>query len=145
MTSGLALLLALAVGPADGSAAIAPPPRLLVFTVSAGFVHDVVRRPSEPAGGPVAGVPKPADLSLVERTLVEMGVEGGFEAVPSRDPAVFAPAELAKFDGVLFYTTGELPLSAEQRAGLLDFVAKGKGFVGIHCATDTFYEWPEYG
>lgn len=50
------------------------------------------------------------------------------------------------FDAVVFYTTGELDLDAEQKAALLSFVREdGKGFLGIHSAVDTFYEWPEYG
>lgn len=50
------------------------------------------------------------------------------------------------FDAVVFYTTGELDLDAEQKAALLSFVREdGKGFLGIHSAADTFYEWPEYG
>ncbi len=118
----------------DGDGPAEPPPhRLLVYTLSAGFEHDVVKRPA------------PAELSLVERALVEMGSDARFEAVPTRDAAEFESARLARYDAVLFCTTGELPLSAEQRAAFLDFVARGKGFVGVHCATDTFYQWPEYG
>jgi type 1 glutamine amidotransferase len=50
------------------------------------------------------------------------------------------------FDTVIFYTTGELPMNDEQKKSLLSFVHDdGKGFVGIHSATDTFYQWPEYG
>jgi type 1 glutamine amidotransferase len=50
------------------------------------------------------------------------------------------------FDAVLFYTTGELDMDAQQKADLLSFIKDdGKGFVGIHSATDTFYQWPEYG
>ncbi len=50
------------------------------------------------------------------------------------------------FDAVVFYTNGELDLDTEQRQALLDFVAvDGKGFVGIHTAAATAYEWPEYG
>ncbi|HZT33344.1 MAG TPA: ThuA domain-containing protein [Bryobacteraceae bacterium] len=50
------------------------------------------------------------------------------------------------FDAVFFYTTGELDLDAEQKASLLSFVRDdGKGFLGAHSATDTFYQWPEYG
>jgi putative heme-binding domain-containing protein len=109
-------------------------PRLLVFTLSAGFEHDVVKRPSS------------GDLSLVERALVDLGRDrGGFEAVPSRDPAAFERESLNGYAGVLFYTTGELPLSAPQRTALMEAIAGGKGFVGIHPATDTFYQWPEYG
>lgn len=50
------------------------------------------------------------------------------------------------FDAVIFYTTGELKLDDEQKASLLSFVREdGKGFIGVHSATDTFYQWPEYG
>ncbi|MCS7027083.1 MAG: ThuA domain-containing protein [Bryobacteraceae bacterium] len=50
------------------------------------------------------------------------------------------------FDAVAFYTTGELDLTDAQKAALLSFVREdGKGFIGIHSATDTFYQWPEYG
>jgi len=50
------------------------------------------------------------------------------------------------FDAVIFYTTGELPLNDEQKKSLMSFIKEdGKGFIGIHSATDTFYQWPEYG
>ena len=49
------------------------------------------------------------------------------------------------FDAVVFYTTGELDMDASQKADLLSFVRDGKGFVGVHSAIDTFYQWPEYG
>jgi len=50
------------------------------------------------------------------------------------------------FDAVAFYTTGELPLDDQQKADLLTFVREeGKGFIGMHSAGDTFYQWPEYG
>ncbi len=50
------------------------------------------------------------------------------------------------FDAVFFMTTGELPMDDEQKAALLSFVRDdGKGFLGAHNATDTFYQWPEYG
>jgi len=50
------------------------------------------------------------------------------------------------FDAVLFYTTGELAMSEQQKKDLLAFVHDdGKGFIGVHSAIDTFYKWPEYG
>lgn len=50
------------------------------------------------------------------------------------------------FDAVFFMTTGELPMDASQKADLISFVRDdGKGFLGAHNATDTFYKWPEYG
>src|SRR6185369_8899201 len=74
--------------------------RVLVYTVSAGFEHDVVKRA------------KPDELSIVEKALVDLGARTGhFEAVPTRDAASFSAENLAKYDLVFFYTTGELPLS----------------------------------
>jgi type 1 glutamine amidotransferase len=53
---------------------------------------------------------------------------------------------LNDFDAVLFYTGGELPMDASQKADLLSFVHDdGKGFIGVHSATITFTEWPDYG
>ena len=54
---------------------------------------------------------------------------------------------LVQYDAVVFCsTTGELPLTDDQKADLLSFVHdEGKGFVGIHAALDTLYQWPEYG
>ena len=50
------------------------------------------------------------------------------------------------FDAVVFYTSGELELDEEQKAALLSFVRDdGKGFLGAHSATDTLYQWAEYG
>jgi type 1 glutamine amidotransferase len=50
------------------------------------------------------------------------------------------------FDAVFFYTTGELDMDDDQKAALLSFVKDdGKGFLGAHAATDTFYKWPEFG
>ncbi|MEO7649528.1 MAG: ThuA domain-containing protein [Bryobacteraceae bacterium] len=53
---------------------------------------------------------------------------------------------LDDFDAVFFFTSGELELDDEQKASLLSFVRDdGKGFLGAHSATDTLYNWPEYG
>lgn len=70
---------------------------------------------------------------------------GAFDVVVTEDPALITTENLAQYDAVVFYTTGELPMDANQKSALLDFVAGGKGFIGVHSATDTFYEWPEYG
>ena len=55
-------------------------------------------------------------------------------------------AGLAGYD-VLFFalTSGELEFSDDQKAALVNFVAGGRGFLGVHSASDTLYGWPEYG
>jgi uncharacterized protein len=53
---------------------------------------------------------------------------------------------LNDFDAVVFFTGGELEMNPSHKADLLSFVHDdGKGFVGVHSATITFTEWPEYG
>jgi uncharacterized protein len=52
---------------------------------------------------------------------------------------------LAKFDVVLFLqTTGDI-LNEQQQQALEKFIQSGKGFVGVHSASDTEYDWPWYG
>lgn len=128
------LLFCLLAGLATAREDKPAPKRLLVITESRGFVHDVVKRPKD--GSPC----------LVEKTLTELGKQGGFEAVCSQDSRKMITAEnLKDFDAVFFYTTGTLPLSDTQKADLIAFIKNGKGFAGSHSATDTFYDWPEYG
>ncbi|HUI44213.1 MAG TPA: ThuA domain-containing protein [Terriglobia bacterium] len=99
--------------------------RLLYLTLSAGFKHDTVA----PSRGIVTEIGK---------------ASGAFDVTVADDVSPFTDANLKNYDAVMFYTTGELPMSAPQKEALLDFVRSGHGFVGVHSATDTFYMWPEY-
>ena len=123
----------------------AQPRRLLVFNLCRGYAHGAI-----PLGA---------------ETIEMLGeATGAFTTVVSDDIAVFEPETLQQFDAVVMNnTTGALfshpefdTLSAEEqqaakarearlKESLLAFVAGGKGIVGIHAATDCFYEWPEYG
>jgi len=47
------------------------------------------------------------------------------------------------YDAVVFNNTTRLSLTPAQREALLAFVQAGKGLVGIHAASDSFYTWPE--
>jgi type 1 glutamine amidotransferase len=70
---------------------------------------------------------------------------GAFSVTLSEDVAQLSPANLATYDAVIFFTAGELPIGDIEKNALLQFVSGGKGFIGIHSATDTFYTWPAYG
>jgi type 1 glutamine amidotransferase len=52
--------------------------------------------------------------------------------------------ELQHYAAVMFFTSGELPMSGAEKAALIDFVRSGGGFIGVHSATDTFYTWSDY-
>lgn len=116
----------------SGAAAIQRP-KVLYFTRSAGFEHSVVRRPE-------------GQLSHSERIMVEVGKEHGVDVVCSKDGSVF-DGDLDQYATIAFYTSGNLlgdakdgspPMTARGKQRLLDWVAAGGGFVGIHAATDTF-------
>ena len=75
------------------------------------------------------------------------GASGGeFTVTATEDLSTVSAANLANYE-VLFFalTTGELPFTADQKTAILDFMNRGSGFLGTHSATDTLYEWADYG
>ncbi len=111
--------------------------RVMVYTRSQAFEHSVVKRG------------KQDELSLAERIVTDLGKKHDFEVHCTKDGREFLPENIGKFDAFLFETTGDLtqekgsdsypPMPAEGKAALLKAVAGGKGFVGCHCASDTFH------
>jgi type 1 glutamine amidotransferase len=110
--------------------------KLLVFTRSQTFEHSCLKREA------------PDKLSLLERIITDLGEKHGFEATCTKDGRVFLKDNLDKYDAFFFETTGDLtkeggdknpPMPKEGKQALLDAVASGKGFVGTHCASDTFH------
>jgi type 1 glutamine amidotransferase len=58
----------------------------------------------------------------------------------------FNAKNLNDFDAVLFYTGGTLEMDDQQKKDFISFIHDdGKGFIGVHSATITFTQWPEYG
>jgi hypothetical protein len=107
--------------------------RILYFTRSAGFEHSAVKRNGD-------------ELSFSEKTLTEMGKKAGFDVICSKDGRLF-DGDLAEYDAIAFYTSGDLtqpnerktpPISVDGKRKLLDAIAAGKPFIGFHAATDTW-------
>jgi uncharacterized protein len=108
--------------------------RLLYFTSSVGYEHPPVVRTD-------------GQLSHSERIMTEMGQRAGFDVECTKDGRVL-DGDLERYDAFAFYTCGNLlepgvhrtpPMSAGGKQKLLDAIARGKGFVGFHSATDTFH------
>lgn len=98
--------------------------RVLVFSKTAGFKHSSI-------GVGVAAVQK-------------LGAENKFEVDTTTNSASFTPQNLEKYSAVIFMnTTGDV-LNDEQQKTFEQFINSGKGFVGVHSATDTEYGWPWY-
>ena len=111
-----------------------PEKNVLFFTKSAEYEHDVVRRDA-------------GRLSVAETTLMRLGQEHGIAVTASKDGTVF-DRDIERYDAFVFYTTGDLtthgedrqpPMSPGGKAALLRAIKAGKGFVGMHCASDTFH------
>jgi len=105
----------------------AAPKRILYVTATYGFRHvDAI----------------PVSIAVFNQLAQE---SGAFEVVNTEDISLINAAYLANFDAVYFYTSGELPLTDQQKADLLDYVRSGHGFGGSHSATDCLYSWSDYG
>src|SRR5689334_7628320 len=130
------LIVALPCFAAHAFAQNAPQPkkRLLIVGEEKGYRHEAVSHA----------------MATIERLGRETGlwtttIRTDTEAL-TKKRLEYNAKNLSDFDAVMFYTSGELEMNAEQKAALLSFVHDdGKGFIGVHSATITFTEWPAYG
>ena len=111
------LSTAAAVRPSNGQDR---PARILYFTHSAGYRHEVI----------------PASQVVLQ----QIAAAEGFQITTSEDVTVFA-RELRRYGAIMFFTSGELPMSNAHRVAFTDFIRVGAAS-GVHSATDTFYQWP---
>lgn len=113
----------------------AAPLRVLYFTKSSGFEHSVIKQDN---GG----------QSYSEKVLAKLGAAQDIVFTTSKDGSLFSAEYLAQFDVLLFYTSGDLTSTGNDRypgittaglSALFDYVANGGGFVGLHACSDTFH------
>lgn len=100
-------------------------PRVLVFTKTAGFVH--------------ASIPK--GIAAIQK----LGTENGFDVDTTSDAAYFNEDSLKKYATVIFLSTTGNVLDNRQEIAFERYIQAGGGYVGIHAATDTEYDWGWYG
>jgi type 1 glutamine amidotransferase len=123
----------------------ATPKKVLVVTVTKGFRHSSIPT-AEKVLAEIAtksGVFS-VEYARVEPTDAQFKKPDGTADTNKVDKAIRAvlaekmsPAALEKYDAVIFAnTTGDLPLPDKQ--AFLDWIKSGKGFVGMHAATDTY-------
>ncbi len=98
--------------------------RLLVFSRTTGFRHASI----------------PAGIAAIE----VLGAYHDFSVEATEDPAVFTDSSLARFAAVVFLnTTGDV-LDLVEQGAFERYIRSGRGFVGVHSASDTEYGWPWY-
>jgi uncharacterized protein len=113
----------------------AAPKKILFYSRAQSFVHPMIKESD-------------GKLSKAAVILQELGAKNDIEFTFTRDGGYFTPENIAKYDAFFFYTQGDLtkeggdgqpPMSAEGKAAFLRAIHDGKGFIGSHCASDTFH------
>lgn len=99
-------------------------PSVLVFSKTTGFRHDSIEKGAE--------------------TIKELGKQEGFAVEHTEDASVFSEDRLKQYKAIIFLsTTGDI-LNDDQQQAFEHYIQQGGGFVGVHAAADTEYDWPWY-
>ena len=114
------------------------PVRILFLSKSSGFIHSVIHS-------------KDGSPSLVDTVLTKLAQEMGATLTTTKDAGLINAENLKNYDVVIFYTTGKLtepgsdkqpPMAEKGVDELLAWIRNGGGFIGFHCANDTFHADP---
>lgn len=99
--------------------------RVLVFSKTAGYRHGSI----------------PEGISALQ----DLGAANDFTVDATEDAADFNQRNLDRYDAVVFLSTTGDVLNRTQQLAFEQYIAKGGGYVGVHAAADTEYDWPFYG
>ena len=100
-------------------------PRLLVFSKTAGYRHQSIEAGKD--------------------ALVKLGKEQGYLVDTTENADYFNEDSLKNYSAVVFLSTTLNVLNAAQETNFQRYIQAGGGFVGIHAAADTEYDWSWYG
>jgi cytochrome c len=99
-------------------------PKVLVFSKTAGYYHESI----------------PDGIAAI----MKMGAENGFEVDTTTNAELINEENLQQYSAVIWLSTTGDVLNHYQEADFERFIQAGGGFVGIHAASDTEYEWGWY-
>ena len=97
---------------------------ILVFSRTLGFHHASI----------------PTGIAAIQK----IGVDNNMLVDTTTDANFFNAKQLSKYAAVVFLSTTGNVLNDEQQQAFEHYIQKGGGFVGIHAATDTEYDWAWY-
>lgn len=100
-------------------------PRVLVFSLTKGFHHDAI----------------PEGIAAIQK----LGQENNFDVDTTTNPEMFTDSTLEKYSAVIFLSTTGDVLNYRQEAAFERYIQAGGGYVGVHAAADTEYDWGWYG
>ncbi|MFG3079699.1 ThuA domain-containing protein [Streptomyces parvulus] len=118
--------------PAPVTTSVTAPPRaaadpaykILVFSKTAGFRHSSI------------------DDGLA--ALRDLGTAHNFTVDATEDAGAFTSGNLGQYRAVVFLSTTGDVLDGTQQTAFEQYIQGGGGYVGIHAAADTEYDWPFY-
>ncbi len=99
-------------------------PRVLVFSKTKGWKHTSI----------------PFGIAAIQK----LGRENGFRVDTTKNADLFTDANLKQYAAVIFNSTTGNVLNGEQQAAFERYIQAGGGYMGIHAAADTEYDWPWY-
>lgn len=100
-------------------------PRVLIFSKTMGFHH--------------------ASIDAGIAAIQKLGSENGFDVDTTKNVDMFTDDNLKKYATVIFLSTTGDVLNYRQEAAFERYIQAGGGYVGVHAATDTEYDWGWYG
>ena len=104
---------------------IAQKKKVLVFYKTAGFHH--------------------ASIEAGKTAITKLGLDNKFDVDTTSNADRFTTEGLKPYAAIVFLSTTGNVLDDLQQQAFEQYIKSGKGFVGIHAATDTEYDWPWYG
>lgn len=100
--------------------------KILVFSKTAGYRHT-------------------SSIVSGKKYILELGQKNKFGVDTTESPDVFTAENLKKYAAVVFLCTTGNVLNDEQQKAFEGFIRNGGGYVGVHSAADTEYDWPWFG
>src|SRR5690349_11732097 len=98
--------------------------KVLIFSRTKGYYHESI----------------PSGIAAIQK----LGSENGFQVDTTKDAGKFTLDNLNNYKAIIFLSTTQDVLNDEQQSAMESYIRGGGGFVGIHAAADTEYEWPWY-
>jgi type 1 glutamine amidotransferase len=99
-------------------------PKILIFSLTKGYHHQSIAK----------------GISAIQ----QLGKENNFLVDTTTNAALFTSKNLKQYKAVVFLSTSGDVLNQEQEEAFKNYIESGGGYVGIHAATDTEYDWPWY-
>lgn len=99
-------------------------PKVLVFSKTMAFKHASI----------------PAGVAAIQK----LGSENGFAVDTTKNAELFTDENLKQYSAVIFLSTTGNVLDQYQEAAFERYIQAGGGYVGVHAAADTEYDWGWY-